>query len=103
MMLRPLRLTHLAAPVAALSLVLASGPGEAVAAAHSAGWPVDAGGSLVLCTSVPLPVPVPVSATGHAPVRRIEDGRFFAPTRQAMFFSHPGDRCVWHAGGPARG
>ncbi len=101
MMLRPLRLTHLAASVAALSLALASGFGEAAAAARSAGRLVDAGGSLVLCLSVPLPVQV--SATGHAPIRRIKDERFFAPTRQAMFFSHPGDRCVWHAGGPARG
>ena len=101
MMLRPLRLTHLAAPV--VMLALAWGPGEAGAAARSAGAGrhADAGGSLVLCTSVPLPVQV--SATGHAPVRRIEDELFFAPTRQAMFFSHPGDRCVWHAGGPARG
>lgn len=57
--------------------------------------------SMVRCT--PLEMPARAPAPGRRPVLRIGDGRFFAPTRQAMFFSRPGDRCVWHAAAIARG
>ncbi|MCQ8239924.1 hypothetical protein [Rhizosaccharibacter radicis] len=35
-------------------------------------------------------------AYARAIVRPIDHDRFFAPTRQAVFFSHPGGRCGWH-------
>ena len=58
--------------------------------------------SLVLCAPVAAPVmparAVPGARQADRLVRRIGDGRFFAPTRAAMFFSHPGDRCAWQGG-----
>lgn len=57
--------------------------------------------SLVRCTPVAMPARAP--GPGHRMVLRMGDGRFFAPTRQAMFFSRPGDRCAWHATAVARG
>ena len=72
-------------------------PGAAPAyAASFAGQP-----SLVRCT--PVAMPARAHGSGHHLVRQAGDGRFFAPTRQAMFFSHKGDRCVWHGADIARG
>ncbi|WP_419728264.1 hypothetical protein [Lichenicola sp.] len=63
--------------------------------------------SLVLCAPAAAPlVPtraIPGSGSAHRLVRQIGDGRFFAPTRSAMFFSHPGDRCAWRGGLAIRG
>lgn len=55
--------------------------------------------SLVQCTSIRLPV---LGSASHELVRRIQN-RFFAPTRQAVFFSRAGDRCSWHSPHLARG
>jgi hypothetical protein len=102
MMLQPTRLPRILRPATLLGVVLACGCGAAVAADQPVrtGASADAGSSLVLCMSVRAPV----HAVGHGRelVRRIGDDRFFAPTRPAMFFSRPGDRCAWR-GGPARG
>lgn len=57
--------------------------------------------SLVLCT--PARLPMQGANGGHRLVRQIGNGPFFAPTRPAMFFLHPGDRCAWHPGGPEKG
>lgn len=55
--------------------------------------------SLVQCTSLRLPV---LGNASDGLVRRIQN-RFFAPTRQAVFFSRAGDRCSWHSPHLARG
>ncbi len=78
----------------------------------------------VLAAALALaPVPAPALATGPSgvvqcraawqPARAalaagetglaVDHVRLFAPTRQAVFFSRVGDRCVWQGGRPARG
>ena len=63
--------------------------------------------SLVLCAPASSPLTraraMSGSGSGNRLMRRIGDGRFFAPTRSAMFFSHPGDRCAWRGGLAIRG
>ncbi len=58
--------------------------------------------SLLRCTSLRRP-----SRSGRFAGSRQDQAAArrpgFAPTRQAVFFSHAGDRCIWHAGAPARG
>jgi len=101
-MLQPTRLPRILRPAILLGVVLACGCGAAVAADQPVPTGAsDAGSSLVLCLSVHAPVHA--VGNGRELVRRIGDDRFFAPTRPAMFFSRPGDRCAWHAGSPARG
>jgi len=48
-------------------------------------------GSLLRCTTVSL---TPRQA-GTRAGRLANPDRFFAPTRQAIFFSRPGTRCAW--------
>jgi len=58
--------------------------------------------SLLLCKPASMPLSAGNTAHGHRLVLQLGDGRFFAPTRSAMFFSHPGDRCTWHGNVAAR-
>ncbi|MCQ8277655.1 hypothetical protein NFI95_04225 [Acetobacteraceae bacterium KSS8] len=55
------------------------------------------GGSLVRCTSLQQPRGNGRMASGH------HGAGTFAPTSQAVFFAHAGDRCVWHAGTTVHG
>ena len=55
------------------------------------------GGSLVRCTLLSQPHRNErLTANRHK-------ARYFAPTSQAVFFAHAGDRCVWHAGAAVHG
>ena len=101
MIVHPMHRFRSPVPTAVLMLALAFGPGHADAADRPVRVAADPGGSLVLCT--PARLPVQALAGRHGLVHRIGDGRFFAPTRQAIFFSRPGDRCAWRAGAPIKG
>lgn len=99
MMLNPThpgRTRHRVVAVAAAGVVLAALSLPAVAGTVR----FDTPRSLVQCTPIRLPV---LGSPSHGLVRRIQGNRFFAPTRQAVFFSRAGDRCSWHSPHLARG
>ena len=85
-----------ATPFLALATVLA----PVVGPAFASGLATRPGG-VVQCRPVWQPAHAALVAgeTG-LPVDRV---RLFAPTRQAVFFSRPGDRCAWRGDGLARG
>ena len=75
---------------------LTSFPGASIGATRGGGPLL----SLLRCTTVSLPAQP--ARPGHRLIRQLDPERFFAPTRQAMFFSHPGDRCAWHGLSPRK-
>jgi hypothetical protein len=59
------------------------------------------GNGVVRCMAAHQPVQaLTIDRAFGLPIGR---GRFFAPTRPAVFFSRAGDRCAWRPGGPAKG
>lgn len=98
---RPMRFrTTLSALVTGLCMVVLPSCGEAARAGHHPR--VAAHRDSLLCKQASMPLSAKNSEHGHRLVLQLGDGRFFAPTRSAMFFSHPGDRCAWHGSVAAR-
>lgn len=91
---RPGRRIACSAAVALAALTLAH------VSAGAAAIRFDMQGSLVRCTPVRLPLQ---AMTRHGLVHTIQGDRFFAPTRQAVFFFHSGDRCTWRSDRLAKG
>jgi hypothetical protein len=60
------------------------------------------GNSLVRCSSLRQPSHLGRSWSRRQDLARARAG-YFAPTNQAMFFSHAGDRCLWRSRTAARG
>lgn len=93
--------TMLSALVIGLCAAVVPCVGQAAPARHHA-RPATHGNSLLLCKQASMPLSAGNATHGHRLVLQLGDGRFFAPTRSAMFFSHPGDRCAWHGNVAAR-